>query len=138
MRSELIGEDRGELIGVRILKTTPEAKEVEYSFKSTGNLFGVEFQDLGTYVSMITPDGTERGEGHGFITTKEGEMLSYKVSGLSPSSEKGFESKFKGVAFYETNNPKGKLAKLCKSPILVMYDSDEKGNSHTTYYEWIE
>ena len=138
MRTERIGEDKQELISVRVLSSSPEFKEVEYSYKANGNLYGVDFEDLGTYVSLIRPDGSASGEASGFIRTADGEMLSYRVSGISVSLGKGFESRFKAIGFYETNKPDGKLAKLCKSPILLENISDEEGKSHTVYHEWIE
>lgn len=138
MKSERIGEDRGELLGVRVLNNSPELKQVEYSFKAKGNVYGVDFVDLGTIVSSVRPDGRVTGEASGFITTNDGEMLSYRVSGMSLSSGKVFESKFRGVGFYETGNPNSKLAKLCRHPILLEYESDENGNSHSTYYEWLD
>ena len=138
MKSEKIGEDKGELLSVKVLNNSPDLKEVEYSFKAKGNVYGVDFEDLGTTVSSIRPDGSEIGEARGFITTTDGEMLSYRVTGMSLLNGKGFESNFRGVAFYETKNPNSKLARLCKKPILIQYESDENGKSHTTYHEWID
>ncbi len=138
MRTERIGEDKQELISVRVLSSGPEFNEIEYSYKAKGNLYGVDFDDLGTYISLVRPDGSSSGEANGFIRTADGEMLSYKVSGMSVSQGKGFESKFKAVGFYETNKPDGKLAKLCKSPIVLENHSDEEGKSQTIYYELME
>src|SRR5271156_5592172 len=51
-----IGESKGKRIVRRVLSTDPPT--VEVSFEDSGHLFGVPTTGLGTYTSVIRPDGS--------------------------------------------------------------------------------
>ena len=51
-----IGETKGKRIVRRVLSTDPTT--VEVSFEDSGHLFGVPTTGLGTYTSVIRPDGS--------------------------------------------------------------------------------
>ena len=50
--------------------------------EDSGNMLGVATSGFGTYTSAIRPDGSVYGEGEGGMTTPDGEMITWKGSGL--------------------------------------------------------
>ena len=51
-----IGETKGKRIVRRVISTDPPT--VEVSFEDSGHLFGVATTGMGTYTSIIRPDGS--------------------------------------------------------------------------------
>lgn len=74
----MIAEERGKIIGIRVL---PDGK-VEVPVQQSGKLLGVEQTDIVTYLSVARPDGTPYGEADGVVMTKEGKMASFKAQGI--------------------------------------------------------
>src|SRR5271165_3310900 len=63
MIGEQIGETRGKRIVRRVLSTEPPT--IEVTFEASGHLFGVATTGMGTYTSVINPDGSIFGQGEG-------------------------------------------------------------------------
>ena len=75
-----IGETKGKRIVRRVLSTDPPT--VEVSFEDSGHLFGVPTTGMGTYTSVIRPDGSIYGEGQGINMTQDGEGISWTGTGV--------------------------------------------------------
>src|SRR5208282_4844114 len=58
-----------------------EPPTAEVSFEDSGNMLGVATTGLGTYTSVVSPDGSIYGEGQGLATTADGEGITWKGSG---------------------------------------------------------
>jgi hypothetical protein len=67
MLGEMIGEESGQTTGIRVLPSEGPAPTVEVSFQAGGKLLGAETTDMGTYSSVVRPDGTLHGAGQGVI-----------------------------------------------------------------------
>jgi hypothetical protein len=80
MIGDKIGETKGKRLVRRVLSVDPPTAEV--SFEDTGTMFGVATSGMGTYTSIIRPDGSIHGEGQGLIMTPDGEVVTWKGSGL--------------------------------------------------------
>ena len=61
MLGEQIGETRGKRLVRRVLSTEPPT--VEVTFEDSGQMFGVSTTGMGTYTSVISPDGSIFGHG---------------------------------------------------------------------------
>jgi hypothetical protein len=98
-----IGETKGKRIVRRVLSTDPTT--VEVSFEDSGHLFGVPVTGLGTYTSVIRPDGSIYGEGQGISLTPDGEGISWTGTGLGKFGPDGSLS-YRGMLFFRTNSQK--------------------------------
>jgi hypothetical protein len=78
-----IGETKGKRLVRRVLSTDPPTAEV--SFEDSGLMFGVDTTGMGTYTSVIHPDGSIHGQGQGLIMTSDGEMVSWTGTGSANS-----------------------------------------------------
>jgi len=107
MIGDQIGESKGKRIVRRVVSSDPPT--VEVSFEDRGNMLGVATSGFGTYQSVVRPDGSIYGEGSGAMTTADGEMISWKGSGVRKFGPGGAVS-YRGMLYYRT--PSQKLARL--------------------------
>ena len=131
MLGESIGETRGKRIIRRMLSSDPP--RVEVSFEDSGKMLGIDVNGFGTYTSQVRADGTMYGEGEGAYTTRDGEMLTWKGSGLGKFGEGGAVS-YRGILYYRTTSLK--LARLNTVAGVFEYDVDAKGDTHSKVWEW--
>jgi hypothetical protein len=131
MLGELIGESKGRRIVRRVLSAEP--LNVEVTFEDEGKMLGVAWGGFGTYTSVVRPDGTLLGAGQGAMITKDGEVISWKGSGLGKLKEGGAVS-YRGILYYQTASKK--LAKLNTAPGVFEYEVDTEGKTHTKVWEW--
>jgi hypothetical protein len=80
MLGEQIGETKGKRSARRVISTDPPT--VEVSFEDSGHMFGVATTGIGTYTSVVRPDGSIYGEGQGINMTQEGEGISWTGTGV--------------------------------------------------------
>src|SRR3989304_891071 len=99
MRGDLIGEFKGTTTGVRVL---PDG-QVETSEQGSGNVLGIAATMLATAVSTPMPNAVLMGEGNALVTTKDGEVVMIKKSGIGWSTGKGRKTSKRGVFFHMTN-----------------------------------
>jgi hypothetical protein len=131
MLGELISESTGRRLLRRTLSVDPPT--VEVSFEESGKMIGVNINGFGTYSSVVRGDGSIYGEGQGVIMTQDGEMISWKGSGLGRFKEKGAVS-YRGIIYYQTASPK--LARLNSAPGVFEYEVDPEGKTQTKVWEW--
>ncbi len=131
MLGELVGETTGKRIVRRVLSSEPP--RVEVSFEDSGKMLGIEVTGFGTYTAVVRPDGTIYGEGEGVTTTKDGEMLTWKGSGLGTFKEHGAIS-YRGILYYRTMSER--LARLNSVAAIFEYEVDAQGNTHSKAWEW--
>lgn len=81
MLGEMIGEDKGKITGFRVVASRKGDNHVEVSMKAQGKILGVEFNELGTYVSVMKPGGFSYGEGRGIYMLQDGETASWVGQG---------------------------------------------------------
>ena len=131
MLGELIGESTGRRILRRVLSVDPP--NVEVSFEETGKMLGVNGNGFGTYSSAVRSDGSIYGEGQGVFMTQDGEMISWKGSGVGKFKEKGAVS-YRGMLHYRTASQK--LARLNNAAGVFEYEVDPEGKTQTKIWEW--
>ncbi|MGA7624423.1 MAG: hypothetical protein WCA91_12665 [Candidatus Acidiferrales bacterium] len=131
MMGELLGESTGKRIVRRVLESNPLT--VEVSFEDSGTMLGIATNGLGTYTSVVSPDGSLYGEGHGLISTKDGDGVVWKGSGKGKILPGGALS-YRGILYYQTTSQK--LAKLNVAPGVFEYEVDAEGKTHSKVWEW--
>ena len=131
----MLGELIAELNGKRVLRrvTASEPLTVEVSWEESGKVLGTSCMGFGTYTAVPRPDGNLYGEGQGVVTTMEGDMATWKGSGLGKFKQGGAIS-YRGVVYYQTASQK--LAKLNGMAAVFEYDVDAEGKTASKIWEW--
>ena len=131
MLGEQISETKGKRLVRRVLSVDPPTAEV--SFEDSGQMLGVATTGMGTYTSVVSPDGTIHGEGQGLIMTTDGESVTWTGSGSGRFGAGGSVS-YRGMLFFRTTSEKlGRLNGACGA---FEYDSDASGNTSSKVWEW--
>jgi hypothetical protein len=133
MLGEQIGEERGKITARRVLGSDGSGPKVEVSFEASGKVLGTDVTDLGTYSSVVQPNGALYGEGQGVIMTPQGDFIQWTGAGRGRFTEQGGIS-FRGSVYYQTSAEK--FARLNGVAIIYEHDSDRDGGVATKYWEW--
>src|SRR5271166_1900790 len=131
MLGEQIGETRGKRIVRRVISTDPAT--VEVSFEDSGHMIGVPTTGLGTYTSVVRPDGSIYGHGEGITMTQDGEGITWTGTGLGKFGTGGAVS-YRGMLFFRTTSEK--LARLNNACGAFEYEVDAAGATTSRVWEW--
>jgi hypothetical protein len=131
MLGELLGENTGRRIVRRVLEADPMT--VEVTFEEKGTTLGVNTTGFGTYTSVVRADGSVYGEGQGGSITSDGELISWKGSGLGKLGPGGAVS-YRGILYFQTLSQK--LARLNATPGVFEYEVDAEGKTRSKIWEW--
>ena len=63
MLGEKIGGTSGKITSQRVLSNLGGDPKMETSFQATGSILGTDVKEMGTYCTLVRPDGTQYGEG---------------------------------------------------------------------------
>ena len=131
MLGEQIGETKGRRLVRRVLSVEPPTAEV--SFEDTGQIFGVPTTGMGSYTSVVRPDGSIFGHGQGMSLTNDGEAITWTGTGLGRFGPGGSVS-YRGMLFLSTASQK--LARANNLCAAFEYDVDASGNTVSKMWEW--
>jgi hypothetical protein len=131
MLGELIGETNGKRIVRRVLGGDPLT--VEVSFEDTGKYAGVATVGFGTYTSVVSAEGSLYGQGVGGGATQDGDVITWKGSGLGKLKPGGAVS-YRGILYFTTSSQK--LAKLNNVAGVFELEIDAEGKMHSKVWEW--
>jgi hypothetical protein len=131
MLGDLLYEQKGKITSQRVLDAGPEPK-METSFAGSANYRGTDGTEIGTYQTTFRPEGVLYGEGHGVITTKDGEIATWTGSGIGRFTGQG-KIRFHGPLFYRTHST-GKLAFL--NNLVGVYETQIDENQNFLYKVW--
>ena len=134
MLGEQIGEERGKVMGVKVLSSELQAPKMEISIQSNGQIFGVDYTSNVTYWAEVRSGGALYGEAKGILTTKDGETITFNAQGAGKPAGQGAAAKWRGAIYYHTTSEK--LARLNGLCVIFEYDVDEVGNSEGKFFEW--
>lgn len=134
MLGELVLEERGKTIGLRVLPSEAGDPKVEVSFQASGKVLGVEHTTMGTYWSAVRPDGSLFGEGQGLVTTQDGDRATWKGNGVGRFTGRGSAVSWRGAIYYQTSSQR--LQRLNGVAAVFEYDVDENGNTTGKVWEW--
>lgn len=133
MLGEQIFEESGQITLQRVLPSAGPLPVIEASFVTTGTIRGIEYRNTGTFNAVAQPDGTLRGDGQGFSTTVDGDMLTWTANGVGRPSEGG-AVRWRGVFLNQTASER--LASLNGMAIVFEFDVDAEGNITSKGWEW--
>jgi|SRR5215831_11774612 len=131
MLGEKLGQTKGKRLVRRVLSADPAT--VEVSFEDSGQLLGVATNGLGTYTSVVRPDGSLHGDGQGVFMTADGDSVSWTGTGVGRFGTGGAVS-YRGMLFLRTTSQK--LARVNNACAAFEYDVDAAGNTVSTLWEW--
>jgi hypothetical protein len=131
MIGDKIGETIGKRLVRRVISTDPPTAEV--SFEDSGTMFGVATTGMGTYTSIIAPDGAIHGQGQGLTMTADGETVTWTGTGIGKFGAAGAIS-YRGMLFFRTAS--AKLARLNNMCGAFEYDVDSAGSTISKIWEW--
>jgi hypothetical protein len=134
MLGEQIGEETGQITGMRVLPDEGAGAKVEVSFQQSGTLLGAHISDMGTYVSVTRPDGTLFGDGQGVIMTDQGEMAAWRGQGVGRFTGHGTAVAYRGAIYFQTTSER--LSRLNGIAVVFEYETDESGKTAAKSYEW--
>jgi hypothetical protein len=131
MLGEMIGESKGRRLVRRVISVDPPTAEV--SFEDSGLMLGVATTGMGTYTSIVGPDGTIHGDGQGMNMTADGEAITWTGTGVGRFGPGGSVS-YRGMLFFRTASQK--LARLNGACGAFEYDVDAAGGTTSKVWEW--
>lgn len=134
MLGELLGEERGKVTTMRVLPPGDDRAKVEVSFQATGKIVGVEVTEMGTYWSIVRPDGSLFGEGQGVVMTKDGSRATWVGGGVGRFTGKGMGVSWRGAIYYHTDSRN--LSRLNNIAVVFEFETDENGNTQSKIWEW--
>jgi len=133
MLGDKLGDEQGEVTGLRVLPVGPKGPQVEVSFRGRGMYLDQQATDMGTYIATTLPDGTMFGEGQGIVMTNEGDSATWTGFGAGRFTGNGAVS-WRGALFYQTMSQA--LAKLGGIAVVFEFDVDENGKTTASIWEW--
>jgi hypothetical protein len=134
MLGEQIGEETGQITGMRVLPDEGHGAKVEVSHQQTGTLLGVHVNVMSTYISATRPDGTLFADGQGVAITEDGETATWRGQGVGRFTGRGGAVSYRGAIYYQTTS--ARLARLNGIAVVFKYESDESGKTTAKGYEW--
>jgi hypothetical protein len=101
-----------------------------YTFTSNGTMNGnIEYSKAGEYVSVSKGNNQTFDQGHGVITTKDGETANYTFIEVFNGTD------YQGASAYSTNST-GKLSFLDNILLIFKGGADESGNYALKQWHW--
>ena len=134
MLGEKFTEHVGKVTGVRVIPGDEHAPAVETSFQGQGKVYGIETTEIGTYVSRLQESGVFQGEGQGVVMTKDGDVITWRGTGVGKPTGKGLAASYRYSLTFQTTSQK--LAKLNTFMAVGEWEVDENGNTKGTGWEW--
>ena len=131
MLGEQIGETKGKRLVRRVTSVNPPTAEV--SFEDTGHILGIPTTGIGSYTSVVQPDGSIFGHGQGLTMTQDGESFTWTGTGVGHFGPGGSVS-YRGMLFLRTTSPK--LARLNNACAPFEYEVDPAGSTVSKFWEW--
>jgi hypothetical protein len=101
-----------------------------YTFTSNGTMNGnIEYSKAGEYVSVSKGNNQTFDQGHGVITTKDGETANYTFIEVFNGTD------YQGASAYSTNST-GNLSFLDNILLIFKGGADESGNYALEQWHW--
>jgi len=131
MLGKQIEEGRGRRTVRRVISTDPNFK-IEASVEENAKLLGVEGVSIITYVACTKPDGSLEGEGGGVFASQQGDIVTWKGTGVGRFGEGGSIHYCGSLSFTTTSQ---KLSALNGISGVFQWEIDAQGNTHSQIWE---
>ena len=134
MLGEVLFKETGKTIGMRVLSTDAAGVNVEVTLQTEGQIGDVDETSLWTYTSLTRPDGSIHGDGRGFMTTSDGDVIGMLGSASAKAVGADGSIKYRGALHFQ--NASGGFSHLVGTAGVFEYDVDAEGNTTATVWEW--
>jgi hypothetical protein len=136
MLGEQIGEMTGRVIGTRVLPGDDyRYVKMEVTVQESGQVYGVQGTNIGTYTVFERVPGQMYGEGQGFLGTNDGEGAIWKGHGVGKATGAGMAMSIRFSVAYQAGAD-GKLSRLKDCLVIGEHEVDAEGNTRTRSWEW--
>ena len=133
MLGEKIGEESGKVTLRRALPNASGSPKMEISVQTDLTLLGVKAANTVTYWSVVRPDGTLYGEGHGIVMGKEGDLATFIGQGVGTIKKDGAVS-YRGAVYYQSSSPK--WSRLNSVAAIFEHEVGPERNVRSQFWEW--
>ncbi len=96
-------------------------------------MLGIPTTGIGTYTSVVRPDGSIFGQGQGITTAADGEAFTWTGTGVGHFGPGGTVS-YRGMLFFRSTAEK--FARLNNSCGAFEYEVDATGATVSKVWEW--
>lgn len=134
MLGDILIEETGKTLGVRVLESEPGAVTMEVTVQTEGRLLGVSEATVWTYWSKTRADGSMYGEGKGVMTTKDGDVIGLIGQGTAKAAGPDGIIHYRGAIYFHT--AAAKYVRLNGSAGVHEYDVSASGTLTTKVWEW--
>jgi hypothetical protein len=129
-QSETLGEPIFVEKGSDVIQKEVGPNRSTYTFTSNGTMKGnIEYSKAGEFVSVSKGNNQTFDQGHGVITTKDGETANYTFIEVFNGTD------YQGASAYSTNST-GKLSFLNNILVIFKGGADESGNYALKQWHW--
>jgi uncharacterized protein YuzE len=129
MLGDLIYEAAGKVVGMRVLD---DNGTMEITLDEQGKVFGIECSLTLTAAGKLRPNGMQYSEGRGFLITKDGDLATLIMSGISIPKGRPPSSSVRGATIFNTQSPK--LARL--NSVVCVYEGEVNEDNSYTIKDW--
>lgn len=129
MLGDLIYEAAGKVVGMRVLD---DNGTMEITLDEHGKVFGIECSLTLTAVGKLRPNGIQYSEGRGFLITRDGDVATLIMSGISIPKGRPPSSSVRGATIFTTQSPK--LARL--NSVVCVYECEVSEDSSYSIKDW--
>ncbi len=135
MLGDKIGELTGQVIGTRVLPGDDyRYVKMEVTVRQTGQVYGVNVTDMGTYTIYERVPGQVYGEGQGFTGAEGGEGAIWNGHGIGKVTGNMAMSIRYSIAYQAGAN--GNLSRLKDCLIVGEHEVSEDGKVKSIIWEW--
>jgi hypothetical protein len=135
MLGDKIGELTGRVTGTRVLRGDDYRYiKMEITIQQTGQLFGQNAMDIGTYTIFERVPGQVYGEGQG-MTQIGADGAIWNGHGVGSATGEGMATSIRFSIAYQAGTSGG-LARLNQVLVIGEHEVDAEGNTKTTFWEW--
>jgi hypothetical protein len=136
MLGDKIGELTGRVTGMRVLPGNDYRYiKMEITIQQSGQFFGADAMDIGTYTIFERVPGQIYGEGQGITSSADGESAIWNGHGVGRATGQGMGTSIRFSIAYQAG-PSGQLSRLNQVLVIGEHEVDDDGNTRTTFWEW--
>jgi hypothetical protein len=134
MLGEILYEETGQTTGIRVLPSTGGETHLEVSLQTQGRIQGVDQRSMWTYTSTTRADGSIYGQGQGFMTTRDGDVINLLGSGAARSIGPDGSIQYRGAVYFHTASRK--FASLNGTVGVHEYNVAADGKTDAKVWAW--
>ena len=130
----MLGDIVIEEVGTAAEMTDLGDNKAEIKLTTKGTVNGVDQTSEWTYWMETRADGTIHGEGHGVMTTADGDVLNLRGMGACPGAGADGSVAWRGAILLHTDSEA--FADLNGTAMVFHYDVTADGGTNTTSWAW--